>query len=111
MALKPCKVCGALNTEGAEICLSCEYPTDGHKRPVIFRYVAIALVACFALPFLAGLIDWILFQFRPEPIAPSQPKVSSVERPLNLRQKSDRFSVKAIANKLPIKLTQSTIKH
>ncbi|MEM8832219.1 MAG: hypothetical protein AAGE96_23150 [Cyanobacteria bacterium P01_G01_bin.19] len=80
MALKPCKVCGTLNAEGAEICLSCGHPVDGHKRPVIFRYVAIALVACFALPFLAGLIDWVLFQLKPEPNTPTEPEVSLVRR-------------------------------
>ena len=76
MALEPCKVCGTLNAEETEICLSCGYPTQGRKRPVIFRWVAIALVVCFALPFLAGLINWILLQLKPESPTPTQPQVS-----------------------------------
>lgn len=74
MSLEPCNVCGTLNPEGNEICLSCGYPTEGNKRPAIFRWVAIALVICFALPFISGLIDWVLWQLKPE--TPSQPEVS-----------------------------------
>ena len=78
MALKPCKVCGTLNAEGVETCLSCGQDPEGSKRPVIFRYVAIALVICFALPFLSGLINWILLQLKPEPSTPTQPQVSLI---------------------------------
>ncbi|MEO0927805.1 MAG: hypothetical protein AAFR63_13080 [Cyanobacteria bacterium J06631_6] len=66
MSLEPCQVCGTLNAEGTEICLSCGHPTKGNKRPVIFRWIAIALVVCFALPFLSGVVQWILLQFRQE---------------------------------------------
>ncbi|MEM7759476.1 MAG: hypothetical protein AAF298_15320 [Cyanobacteria bacterium P01_A01_bin.40] len=79
MSLVPCKVCGTLNAEGTEICLSCGYPTQGNKRPPIFRWVAIALVICFALPFASGLINWILLQIKPESPTPSQPEVSLME--------------------------------
>ena len=76
MALKPCKVCGTLNAEGVETCLSCGHDPEGSKRPVIFRYVAIALVICFALPFLSGLINWVLLQLKPNESTPTQPQVS-----------------------------------
>ncbi|MEM7593681.1 MAG: hypothetical protein AAF383_19585 [Cyanobacteria bacterium P01_A01_bin.83] len=76
MSLEPCKVCGTLNAEGTKICLSCGHSTQGHKRPVIFRWIAIALVICFALPFASGLINWILLQLKPESPTPSQPEVS-----------------------------------
>lgn len=79
MSLEPCKVCGTLNAEGTEICLSCGYPTQGKKRSAIFRWAAIALIICFALPFFAGLINWILWQLKPE--APSnQPQVSLMQK-------------------------------
>ena len=66
MSLEPCNVCGTINAAETEICLSCGYPTRGNKRPAIFRWVAIALAACFTLPFLAGLINWILLQVNPK---------------------------------------------
>ena len=78
MSLEPCSVCGTLNAEGTEICLSCGYPTQGKKRPTIFRWIAIALVFCFALPFLSGLINWIFQQLQPESPA-TQPKVSMIK--------------------------------
>jgi hypothetical protein len=78
MSLETCQVCGVLNAEGTEICLSCGYPTKGNKRPAIFRWVAIALIICFALPFISGLINWILWQLKPE--SPSnQPQVSVIQ--------------------------------
>lgn len=76
MSLEPCKVCGTLNAAGTEICLSCGYPTQGRKRPAIFRWVAIALIICFALPFLSGLISWMLRQLKPE--SPSKEPLVSV---------------------------------
>ena len=79
MSLKPCSVCGTLNAEGAEICLSCEYPVDGKKRPAIFRWIAIALIICFALPFLSGVINWVLWQLKPEPTQ-VQPEVSAIDK-------------------------------
>jgi hypothetical protein len=75
MSLEPCKVCGTLNAEEAEICLSCGHSPQGNKRPAIFRWVAIALIICFALPFLSGLLNWIVLKLKPE--SPStQPKIS-----------------------------------
>ena len=74
MSLEPCNVCGTLNAEGVETCLSCGHPPQGSKRPAIFRWVAIALVVCFALPFISGLVNWVLWQLKPE--TPPQPKVS-----------------------------------
>jgi RNA polymerase subunit RPABC4/transcription elongation factor Spt4 len=79
MALEPCKVCGTLNAAETEICLSCGYPTEGKKRPAIFRWVAIALVVCFALPFLSGIINWVMLQFQPESPTPTQPEVSLIQ--------------------------------
>ena len=76
MSLEPCNVCGTLNAAGTEICLSCGYPTKGNKRPAIFRWIAIALVFCFALPFLAGLINWIMLQINPKSPEQNLPKVS-----------------------------------
>lgn len=83
MALEPCKVCGTLNAAETEICLSCGYPTQGRKRPVIFRYVAIALIFCFALPFLSGIINWVLLQLKPKSPSPTQPKVSLIQTTRN----------------------------
>ena len=87
MSLEPCQVCGTLNAEGTEICLSCGYPTKGSKRPVIFRWVAIALVFCFALPFLSGVINWMLLQLQPES-SPNESTVSLVEA--NIRESTKR---------------------
>ncbi len=72
-----------MNAVETEICLSCGQPTQGNKRPAIFRWVAIALILCFALPFLAGLINWILLQLQPE--APKSPE------PKSLIQSNDHF--------------------
>ena len=80
MALKPCKVCGTLNAEGVDTCLSCGHDPQGSKRPVILRYVAIALVACFALPFLSGLINWVFLQLQPERSTPEPPQVSLMRK-------------------------------
>ena len=76
MALKPCKVCGTLNAEGVETCLSCGHDPEKSKRPAIFRYLAVAIVLCLALPVASGLINWILLQLQPESPTPSQPQVS-----------------------------------
>ena len=80
MSLEPCKVCGTLNAEEAEICLSCGYPTDGNKRPAIFRWIAIALVVCFTLPLLSGLINWVLLQLNPQDTQPTPPQVSFISK-------------------------------
>ena len=76
MSLEPCQVCGTLNAADAEICLSCGHPTDGKKRPTVFRIVAIALVVCFALPFLSGVINWIVLQLKPESPVPERSQTS-----------------------------------
>ena len=76
MVLKPCKVCGTLNAEGVETCLSCGHDPERSKRPAIFRYFAIALIICLALPVLSGLMHWILLQIKPESPPPSQPQIS-----------------------------------
>lgn len=76
MALKPCKICGTLNAEGVDTCLSCGYDPEGNKRPDIFRYFALALIICLILPLLSGLVNWILLQIKPESPKLSQPQVS-----------------------------------
>ncbi len=65
MALVPCKVCGSLNSDQAEICLSCGYPTAGRKRPLIFQVAAIIIVLVFVLPALLTAISWIKLQLKP----------------------------------------------
>ncbi len=79
MALKPCKVCGTLNAEGVETCLSCGHDPEQSKRPAIFRYLAVAIILCLALPVASGLINWILLQLQPESPTQSQPQVSLKE--------------------------------
>ena len=76
MALKPCKVCGTLNAEGVETCLSCGHDPETSKRPAIFRYFAIAVIVCLALPLLSGLINFIFLKLKPESPTQSQPQVS-----------------------------------
>ncbi len=56
MALEPCNVCGSLNSDEAEICLSCGYPTQGRKRPAIFQWAAILVVLLIAIPLLGSLL-------------------------------------------------------
>lgn len=70
MALVPCNVCGTLNSENAEICLSCEYPIKGSRRPEIFKWAAILLFILFTVP----LINLALSYVRPK----NQPKRSTV---------------------------------
>ncbi len=70
MALVPCKVCGALNSDQAEICLSCGHPTKGRKRPMIFQIAAIVIVLAIVTPALLGAISWIKLQI--EPSSPPQ---------------------------------------
>lgn len=76
MALKPCKVCGTLNGEEVDTCLSCGHDPKGSKRPAIFRYVAIALVVCFSISLVPGLVNWILWQSKPKSPQSNPPKVS-----------------------------------
>ena len=75
MALVPCKVCGSLNSDQAEICLSCGYPTQGRKRPLIFQIAAILVVLAFVIPGLITAISWIQLQFKPSS-PPQQEKIS-----------------------------------
>ena len=63
MALEPCNVCGSLNSDQAEICLSCGYPTQGRKRPAIFQWAAIAVVLIIAIP----LVSSLLMRLKPAP--------------------------------------------
>ena len=78
MALKPCKVCGTLNAEGVDTCLSCGHDPEANKRPAIFRYAAIAVVVCLAIPLISGLLNWILWQLKPETPKNSPSEVSLV---------------------------------
>lgn len=63
MALVPCSVCGSLNSDAADICLSCGYPPQGRKRPAIFQWAAVVVVALLAIP----LISSLLIRFKPQP--------------------------------------------
>ena len=74
MALVPCKVCGSLNSEQEEICLSCGYPTQGRKRPLIFQLAAIIIVLALVIPALSTAIYWIQLQLKPAP-PPQQEKI------------------------------------
>ncbi|MDJ0693718.1 MAG: hypothetical protein QNJ49_06040 [Mastigocoleus sp. MO_167.B18] len=73
MALEPCNVCGTLNSDQEEICLSCGYPTKGRKRPAIFQWAAITLVLAFALPMLMTLVNFI------QPQQPTQPESDTTQ--------------------------------
>ena len=75
MALEPCKVCGSLNSDQAEICLSCGYPTQGRKRPLIFQIAAIIIVLAFVTPALLTAISWIKLQLKPSS-PPQQERIS-----------------------------------
>ena len=77
MALVPCRVCGTLNSDQAEICLSCEHPVKGRKRPVIFQWAAVAVILALSIPLLMSLVNLI----RPKPKQPLQNpgKVTSTE--------------------------------
>lgn len=67
MALEPCNVCGILNSDEAEICLSCGFPTKGRKRPAIFQWAALILALTFALPMIIAFINLIKPQQQPQP--------------------------------------------
>ena len=77
MALVPCKVCGSLNPEHTEICLSCGYPTQGHKRSPIFQWTAIGLFFMFTIPLILSFMGWVNLQFK---------KPKNQTRPTNLTQ-------------------------
>lgn len=88
MTLKPCKVCGSLNSSEVEICLSCGYPTQGHKRPAIFQWTAIVLFAVFTIPLVLNFLSWLNLQFQPQFQPPSPPSLpnepDAANRPANL---------------------------
>ena len=71
MALVPCKVCGTLNSSDVDICLSCEFPITGRRRPVIFQWAGFVLAFIFSIPLLLGVIN--LFNQRLQPDLPSSP--------------------------------------
>lgn len=76
MALEPCKVCGSLNSDQAEICLSCGYPTQGRKRPAVFQWAAILVVLIIAIPLLSSLFTRLKpapQSLPPEPPAAQRP--------------------------------------
>jgi hypothetical protein len=77
MTLVPCKVCGTLNSSEAEICLSCEYPITGRRRPAIFQGAAIALALTLTIPLLLGVMQLIRQQFHPQP--PARPSPASTQ--------------------------------
>jgi uncharacterized paraquat-inducible protein A len=81
MTLVPCNVCGTLNSENAEICLSCEHPIKGRRRPAIFQWMAIALVILIAMPVLSGIFS-LLKQKQPrQSQLPHGVHLSSVRAP------------------------------
>lgn len=75
MALVQCKVCGSLNSDQEEICLSCGYPTQGRKRPLIFQLAAIVIVLAFVTPAFLTAISWIKLQLQPSS-PPEQERIS-----------------------------------
>ena len=77
MALEPCQVCGALNSTEAEICLSCEFPTKGRRRPAIFQWAAIGLFVLFTIPLLITLFRQ--FKSKPQPQLPASAAVGERE--------------------------------
>jgi len=80
MALVPCKVCGSLNSDQEEICLSCGHPTQGRKRPLIFQIAAIVIVLAFVAPTLLSAVSWIKLQIKPSP--PQQQETVSLDFPI-----------------------------
>jgi uncharacterized paraquat-inducible protein A len=82
MTLVPCNVCGTLNSENAEICLSCEHPIKGRRRPAIFQWIAIALVVLIAMPVLSGIFSLLKQQKQPrQSQLPHGVHLSSVRAP------------------------------
>lgn len=71
MALVPCNVCGSLNSDEAEICLSCGYPPQGRKRPAIFQWAAILVMTLFAIPLIGSLM--MRFKSQPNQLPPEPP--------------------------------------
>jgi hypothetical protein len=71
MTLVPCNVCGTLNSSDAEICLSCEYPIKGRRRPAVFQWAALLLIVPFAIMGLSLTFGWL---------RPQQPQPSPAEK-------------------------------
>jgi ribosomal protein L40E len=59
MALVPCRECGTLNSEHAEICLSCEFPTKGRSKKQVWQWVAFGLALLFGAPLALYALDWV----------------------------------------------------
>ena len=57
MALVPCKECGTLNSEHAEICLSCEFPTKGRSKKQAWQWVALGLAILLGAPMALYALD------------------------------------------------------
>lgn len=76
MTLVPCKECGTLNSEHAEICLSCEFPTKGRSKKYLWQWVAFGLALVFGLPFAFYGLDLVKTQIQPQP-SPSAGKSSA----------------------------------
>ncbi len=57
MALVPCKECGTLNSEHADICLSCEFPTKGRSKKALWRWVAFGLAMMLGAPLAMYALD------------------------------------------------------
>jgi uncharacterized paraquat-inducible protein A len=69
MALVHCRECGTLNSDQAEICLSCEYPIKGRARTNWLKWMAILLAIVIGLP--VGLVAVEIFrQTQPSPPPP-----------------------------------------
>lgn len=80
MALIPCNVCGTLNSEDAEICLSCEYPIKGRRRPAIFQWAAIVLFILFTAPLVHIALNFL--KSKPTPRPPQPPTTTQASPPL-----------------------------
>jgi ribosomal protein L40E len=59
MALVPCKECGTLNSEHAEICLSCEFPTQGRSKKQLWQWVALGMALLIGAPMAMYALDLI----------------------------------------------------
>jgi ribosomal protein L40E len=59
MALVPCKECGTLNSEHAEICLSCEFPTQGRSKKHLWQWVALGMALLIGAPMAMYALDLI----------------------------------------------------
>jgi ribosomal protein L40E len=66
MALVPCKECGTLNSEHAEICLSCEFPTKGRPKKQVWQWVALGLALLLGAPMALYALDLVKTHL-PEP--------------------------------------------